>query len=53
MVKMTVPVTRGGKRGRIHLTKMPKTMATQPPMISAPKMVAMPNSAPMAWRVGM
>ena len=53
MVKITVPVTRGGNRGRIHLTSTPKTMATMPPTISAHSMVGRPNSPPMAWSVGM
>ena len=52
MVKITVPVTTGGKSLRICLAKMPNTMATAPPMISAPRMVEKPNSPPMAVRVG-
>ena len=52
MVKMTVPVTSGGKKGRICLTKTPNTMATMPPTSSAPRMVGRSNCIPMDWRVG-
>ncbi len=52
MVKITVPVIRGGNSFRICLTNTPNRMATQPPTISAPKMVGRSNCPPMASRVG-
>ena len=52
MVKMTVPVTSGGKSLRTFLKKTPKRMATTPPTSSAPSSVPKPNSKPMAWKAG-
>ena len=52
MVKMTVPVTSGGKSLRTFLKNRPNRMATTPPTSSAPSSVPKPNSKPMAWNAG-
>lgn len=52
MVKMTVPVTRGGNSLRIGLTKMPNMTAISPPASSAPRMAGRPDCPPMAVSAG-
>lgn len=52
MQKTTVPVTMGGKSFLICFRKMPKTMATRPPMSSAPMMAPMPKLPPIEVSVG-
>ena len=52
MVKITVPVTSGGKSLRTFLKNRPNRMATTPPTSSAPSRVPKPKSKPMAWNAG-